>query len=163
MAPPYGRVVVGVNDSVTGLRALRLAIAEARRCGAPLHAVRAWTAGGRLGSGMSPAQLETATRAGQVVRHVFADIGGEPADLTVVVATLEGSPGRTLVAYADQVDDLLVVGARTRRLGRSVARYCVTHATCPTLAAPPTDLARNHKQATSALRRDIAALERGGG
>ena len=162
MASTYGRVVVGINDSVTGLRALRLAIDEARRCGVQLHAVRAWSAGGQLGHGMSPARVEMATQAAAIVRHVFDDIGGEPTDLTVVVASLEGAPGKTLVSYADQADDLLIVGARNRRLGRSVARYCVTHATCPTLATPPTDLARNHKRATNALRRDIAALERKG-
>jgi hypothetical protein len=37
------RVIVGVDDSVPGLAALRFAVGEARRRGVPLHAVRART------------------------------------------------------------------------------------------------------------------------
>ena len=36
------RIVVGVDTSLAGLRALRLAVAEARRRGAVLHAVRTY-------------------------------------------------------------------------------------------------------------------------
>lgn len=37
-----GRVIVGVDTSLSGLQALRAAVAEARQRRAPLHAVRTW-------------------------------------------------------------------------------------------------------------------------
>jgi nucleotide-binding universal stress UspA family protein len=161
MAPFRGRVVVGISDSVYGLRALRLAVSEARRRDLTLHAVRSWTR--QRAAGLSPIPLPDgrAEWGTWLVRHVFDDIGGVPTDLTVVMATFEGAPGPALVRYADRDDDLLVVGAPRRRLRPSVARYCVTHATCPVLAVPPDHLARERRRVSQALRRDLAALERG--
>jgi nucleotide-binding universal stress UspA family protein len=163
MTPNPGRVIVGVSDSVTGLRALRLGVAEARRRNAELHAVRAWTPDRHHGFVTMSAAAAQAEGASALIRHVFADIGGQPADLTVVTATLEGAPGPTLVSYADIDNDLLVVGAPRRRLRPSVARYCVTRASCPVLAVPPDHLARHYRRVNQRLRRDIAALERKGG
>lgn len=40
-----GRVVVGVDPTLSGLQALRVAVGEAHRRGAALHALRAWGAG----------------------------------------------------------------------------------------------------------------------
>ena len=116
MTPTPGRVIVGISDSVTGLRALRLGVAEARRRGAELHAVRAWLP--QHNPGLTPISTAAgqADQAAALVCHVFDDIGGEPTDLTVVTATPEGAPGPTLVSYADGDDDLLVMGASPRRL-----------------------------------------------
>lgn len=163
MVPFRGRVIVGISDSVCGLRALRLAVAEARRRDLSLHAVRAWTMQRGAGLPGVPTVDARAEWGTVVVRQVFDDIGGVPTDLTVVMATFEGAPGPTLVSYADRDDDLLVVGAPRRRLRPSVARYCVAHASCPVIAVPPDRLARQHRQVSQSLRRDIAALERQGG
>jgi nucleotide-binding universal stress UspA family protein len=161
MAPFRGRVIIGVSDSVCGLRALRLAVSEARRRDRTLHAVRCWTR--QQAAGLSPIPLADgrAEWGSWLVRHVFDDIGGVPTDLTVVMATVEGAPGPTLVRYADRDDDLLVVGEPQRRLRPSVARYCVAHASCPVLAVPPDRLARDQRRLSQSLRRDLAALERG--
>ena len=118
------RVVAGVTGSVGNLQALRYAAAEARRREAPLLAAwrRLWDA-------------------------FDAALGGLPPDLHVEAAAVRGDPGRVLVATAGQQDDLLVVGAGRRgvpwRLLRSrVSRYCLTHATCPVLVVPPSELAQ---------------------
>nr|WSW48774.1 universal stress protein [Streptomyces sp. NBC_01001] len=46
--------------------------------------------------------------------------------------------GPVLTRTADRDGDLLVVGARRRRLlpGFSTARYCAAHAACPVLVVP---------------------------
>jgi nucleotide-binding universal stress UspA family protein len=158
-----GRVIVGVGASATGLRALRLAVAEARLRGAALHAVRAWTPSTNTVLASTAVLAARGDLAAALVREAFADIGGPPADLSMVTATLEGPAGPMLVAYADRDDDLLVVAAPRRRLRPSVARYCLAHATCPVLAVPPDRLARHRRQVAQALRRDLAALERADG
>jgi nucleotide-binding universal stress UspA family protein len=143
-----GRVVVGVEDSLAGLRALRVAVAEARRRGAALHALRAWTVSlSRAGSpGVWCDELRDVA-ADRVVAAFDKAMGGAPDDLEVVAGTLVGPPGKALVDYAHRDDDLLVVGAtqgnRLLRLVRaSVPRYCVAHAQCPVLVVPPDTFAR---------------------
>ncbi len=156
-----GRVVVGVHDSLAGLRALRLAVAEARRREATLHAVRVSLVPSQ---GFGPALLAEDRRA---IEHAFATaLGGFPTDLDVEMVALLGSPGPALTGYACRETDLLVVGAgrrgRLRRLlrGGGVAGHCVAHATCQVLAVPPQQLARaaTTRAATRALHRDVRRL-----
>jgi nucleotide-binding universal stress UspA family protein len=98
--------------------------------------------------------------------------GQIPADLSVQPAVQRGQPGPVLVALADRLDDLLIVGAGRRGLaawpGRArVSRYCVTHARCPVLAVPPATLAQEGRGLHAwALRRrgmNVEQILRGGG
>jgi len=137
------RVIVGVAVSLAGLRALRVAAAQARSRGAVLHTVRAWqyepVAGPAIGLWARAAQRA----AGDAIVRAFAEtMGGIPDDIAVRGVVVSGSPGEALVRYADRDDDLLVVGCgRHGRLGRllsrRVGRFCSTHASCPVLVVPP--------------------------
>ncbi len=160
------RVIVGVEDSLAGLRALRVAVAEARRRGAVLHAVRTWihnpSRGGDLG--VCYEELERAA-ADEIISVFDKTMGGLPADVDVVTATVVGPPGRTLVRYADRDDDTLVVGATCgpwvlRVLRPSVPRYCVARAQCPVLVVPPDAFARQARREglARAIRRDLPTL-----
>jgi nucleotide-binding universal stress UspA family protein len=138
-----GRVVVGVEDTLAGLRALRVAVAEARRRDAALHALRAWTFTPSRG-GVPETwyhELEKAA-ADKVVAAFDKAMGGLPDDVDVVAGTVVGPPGRALVEYANRDDDTLVVGATrghwlVRLMRRSVPRFCVARAQCPVLVIPP--------------------------
>jgi nucleotide-binding universal stress UspA family protein len=160
-----GRVVVGVSDSITGLAALRTAVAEARRRRLPIHAVRAWSMGGSwAAAGLSYLREDQARATAEMTVRAFgAALGAMPTDVRVVTVTIEGTPAAALVAYADRDGDLLVLGASDRvglrRLrGRSVAQQCVARAVCPVLAVPPNTLARSAHRLTRQLRRDMAHL-----
>ena len=160
------RVVVGIDGTVAGLRALRSAVAEARRRGAVLHAVRAWTFGTN-GQGAWPGWIEDQRRLSvELIAKVFADtMGGLPVDVDLVAVSALGPPGPVLTDYAHRDDDLLVVGTHrgtwlTRPLRHSVPRYCVAHANCPVLVVPLDAFTR---QAVSegmgrAIRRELPEL-----
>ena len=135
-----GRVIVGVDDSPAGFRALHAAVAQARGLGRELIAVRAYpapTVGGtpwqsppdwRLPRVPQPPTSEPWQRmqaAGQerelsAVRRIFEQaLGGLPQDVRVRSVASVGPPGPVLVALAYRADDLLVVGKRPgRRLRR---------------------------------------------
>lgn len=161
------RVVVGVDNTLSGLQALRRGVAEARARGLPLHAVRAWLPGPR---NMYPTledqrQAESAA-ASQLVAKAFADtMGGLPRDITVEVVLVPGTPGQVLVNHATNDDDLLVLGAGrrgfwARRFRTSVTRYCLTRAACPVLVVPPPrlTLATSQRALIRELRHDIDQL-----
>jgi nucleotide-binding universal stress UspA family protein len=138
------RVIVGVHNSLAGLRALRWGVTESRRLDATLHVVRAWrpTAYER-GMGLAGwRDIGDQAAAATVLDAFAAAMGAPPTDMRVLVVTMPGPPGPALVGYADRPDDLLIVGAcerplAHRMLGGSVARYCMAHAACPVLAIPP--------------------------
>ena len=136
---PLGRVVVGVDDSLAGLRALREAVDLARDRGMQLRAVRtyrlvsqaSWLDIGPVpGFVPAPPEADPAPKraAAAVVAHAFEDaMGGVPRDVTVRVVLGTGPLNRALTAEACQEADLLVVAAPGHRLRwwphqRSVAR-----------------------------------------
>jgi nucleotide-binding universal stress UspA family protein len=163
--------VVGVDTTLSGLHALRLAVAEARARGVALHAVRTWgpappdhpahDLAGRAAIGLvrqpstgaAPAgsvvgRQSPAAAAAAIIDEAFAaTMGGEPADIPVRTVLVPDAPGPVLVEYACRDDDLLVIGTgrqgirRRLRSGR-VVRYCLRHASCPVLVVPPPPLAR---------------------
>ncbi|GAB7037676.1 hypothetical protein JCM9533A_15250 [Catenuloplanes niger JCM 9533] len=149
-----------MSPSPAGLRALRVATAEARRRGMPLHAVHAWESGS-YGS----AYLVGRREARRVVTDCFeATMGGLPDGVTVEVLTVVDRPARALTGYTRD-EDVLVVGRPDRpwwwRLfHRSVADRCVAHARCPLLVVPPDALAREaaRRGATRLLLRELADL-----
>jgi nucleotide-binding universal stress UspA family protein len=153
------RVVVGVSDSLTGLRALREAVAAARAGGFELLAVRAYPPPGTdviyVGPGdmvrpptdpdLPPApdsprsDRERAARA--TIRRAFAmAMGGPPDDVEVKMCAREGFAGHVLVNVAYDERDMLVVGTTRRRrwFRRSVSKYVARRSGCPVLVVPPT-------------------------
>jgi nucleotide-binding universal stress UspA family protein len=159
------RVVVGIDESLAGLRALRFAVAETRRRNAELHAVRAWTFNGTARSAYIMVD-EHRRAAAAMIEDAFGEaMGRMPDDIEVLMTTVVGSPGRSLVKYADLDTDLLVLGATggsrlVRLLRRSVPRYCAARAVCPVLVVPPSAFARQAQRAgmARALRRDLPQL-----
>jgi nucleotide-binding universal stress UspA family protein len=145
-----GRVVVGVSGTPTSLQALRAAVSEARRSGARLSAVLAWTPpGGEISYRRAPCPPLLRIWEDEAVwrlRNSFDEaFGGVPTDLPVELVTVRGEAGAALVDYADHADDLLVVGAgprgrRARLFHGATARYCLGHAGCRVLAVPAPDL-----------------------
>lgn len=145
------RVVTGVSGTAGSLQALRFAAEMARRNGAVLMPVMAWTPpGGELADRRYPCAAlrdlwETSAR-DRLCRAVELAIGGPPLDLGFDTRVVKGEAGRVLIHVADGAGDVLVIGAGRRGTGRrlltcSVARFCVAHATCPVVAIPPSRLA----------------------
>lgn len=158
------RVIVGVDDSLSGLRALRFAVAEARRRDAVLHAIRVAPSGTPTGGAYLQRQLRR-DAAEKLADSFAAAFGGFPRDLEIQALTIDGDAGQVLVEYADRDGDLLVVGSGQRpwwrRLsGRSTSRYCFTHASCPLLVVPTDAFAREagRGRMTRALMRDLASF-----
>lgn len=150
-----GRVIVGVDDSLAGLRALREATGLARRGGMQLVALRAcrpsavgadfscWPA---AGLGTQPPDLGELL-AKSFVEHSFREaMGAIPRDVPVEIVVAYQPAPQALTAAAYRDGDLLVIGASQRHpwwpLRRSVGRYCAAHAQCPVLIIPPHRAAR---------------------
>lgn len=154
-----GRVIVGVNRSVAGLRALRVAVTRARDLGLELWAVRTWETDIGYGDLALQRAQHARLRAEQHIVDAFADIaGGVPEALPVRSIATFGHPGPELVRMARRDDDLLVVGRGTRRRWTpSVAGYCTRHAGCPVLVVPPDALGRECSRLGGARvrRRDL--------
>jgi nucleotide-binding universal stress UspA family protein len=157
------RVIVGIQDSVAGLQALRRGVEEARRRGATVYLVRVLNSASRYpGGAMWPVEpLAWATEHAQ--EALTKAFGGFPRDVEVRTVALEGAVGAALVGFADRDDDLLVVGDAQRPglrrpwSGR-VARHCARRSTCPVLVVPPPALSRVDGRAlTRQLRRLVDA------
>lgn len=149
------RVIVGVDDTPSGLAAVAGATMLARACGAQLVAVRAWELGLPRHGGrrlrhlthshviLSFSGAEQCEAAEALVRRSFRHaVGGLPADLPVTIRTPEQDPALALIAAARQAGDVLVMGREPghhlRRLAHgSVSRYCSRRATCPVVVVPP--------------------------
>lgn len=159
MTTPAARIVVGVDDSRSGLAALRWAVNEARSAGVELLAVRCWELGLPRHGG------RRRHRASRPHPHIVLDIdgfeqcrvcaelvrrslrlagGGEPSDIHVTIATPEGEPGQVLTTLAGP-GDLLVVGREpelnlNRMVYGSVSGYRREHARCPVFVVDPGDI-----------------------
>jgi nucleotide-binding universal stress UspA family protein len=155
------RVMVGVTGSIANLAAIHAAVDQARRCNAPLIAVRAWLpVGGEIAyrRGPCPPLLQVwRKQASDELDLAFEDaFGGRPTDIEISCVTVRGEAGPALVAAASSPQDLLVVGAVPRgrlaaiRFG-SVARYCFAHARCPVLAVPPPEMLRELRSGVASL------------
>jgi nucleotide-binding universal stress UspA family protein len=148
------RIIVGIDDSPSGLAALRWAVSQARSRQAQLVAVRSWALGLPRHGGRRHRYLvhprvvlffngvEQREASAKLVRETLLIAGGaKPGDLEVNVRTPEGEPGATLARLASREGDLLVVGHEHPpgwRRGRrgSVSRYCCRHARCPVVVVP---------------------------
>ncbi|WP_084700781.1 universal stress protein [Streptacidiphilus anmyonensis] len=176
-----GRVVVGVDDSLAGLRALREAVEMARLRGMEVRAVRTYRpppepGGGGWNTGMDPQSFaaedpRSALRRNALVaaRHAFEQaMGGVPRDVVVSIETESIPLHQALAAVACRDRDVLVVAAAQRRHAwwpprRSVARRCTTRAVCPVLIVPAPRGARElgshwHPWHRRQRRRELDAL-----
>jgi nucleotide-binding universal stress UspA family protein len=168
MSTQIRRVVVGVSESLAGLEALRVAVAEARQRDVHLVAVRAWSYKATTREpGVARWRREISSQAVQALTRAFTTaMGGPPADVPTELIVAEGMPEKVLVAQADRPDDLLVIGAPsdgfwwpTRTL---VVRRCVRRTRCQVLVVPPPELARLGKTGAMAriLRRETEGFTR---
>lgn len=158
------RVIVGVGDSAHGLHAMVWAIAEARRRGAELHAVRTWRDRASASStvfGFYRPMLQAAA-ACQLHDAFDGAAGGLPAGIHVALVVEEGSAAQVLASYASRDGDLLVVGQSRRRwrvLPGGTVSGCLRNAQCPVVVVPASQLAKPIKRLMRGLHRDISELE----
>jgi nucleotide-binding universal stress UspA family protein len=164
MATQRPRVIVGIEDSVTGWAALRTAVTQAEQRGADLYAVRVLSiAANSRPPVLTGVREELVAAARCVVADAFGHaLGAPPRSVPVRVAVVDGPVGPALVQLANRADDLLVLGARRRRhwLGHQPNRYCTARADCPVLVVPAPEFARSGSARTMAraLRRELDRL-----
>jgi len=158
-----GDVVIGIDDSPSSVAALKWAATWARSMGVRLRAVHVvdpaanaslvWATGfpamAYLPAIPSREDIE------QDVSAVFRAVAPEP-DWTLEFR--DGATGRELVSAAADAR-VLVVGTREhvglgRLISGSVSHYCVTHATCPVVAVPPS--LRHDEPGAVATEHDLA-------
>ena len=143
-APGSGKIVVGLDRSVGGRRALHWALDEARRRGAELHVVTAWHWDGIeeafLGASNPTEAREAAEKHQRDALDEALSAAGQELP-SIVPEVLRGDSADVLV-HAGQDADLLVVASHGRRarlrrapLG-SVSSRVVQHATCPVVVVP---------------------------
>ncbi|MGH6657777.1 MAG: universal stress protein [Actinocrinis sp.] len=131
----HPRVVVGVDRSLSGLAALRTAVAEARRRGLPLHAVRSMTLG-------IPHLDE------QTIAAAFQEaLGAVPTDITVEQNVSVLGIRDALCTSAADPDDLIVVGVSCRGWWHTLWNGSIAHALagrarCAVLAVPAPEMSR---------------------
>jgi nucleotide-binding universal stress UspA family protein len=148
-----GKVVVGVDGSPGGLKALHWALGETRVRGCPLFVVHAWTVPlidalpepwAIVTPPLGPSNDELRDHLETAARHVLdASVdkarAAEP-DLEIHGELAEDRPAAALLSAARDAD-LLVVGSRGRGgfaglLLGSVSAQCVHHAPCPVVVVP---------------------------
>ena len=129
------RIVVGVDGSSESRRALDWAVDEARRRGATLQVVHAWSI--PHADPYLPVMLEPEVfhrGAETVLQEAVSGIGTDHGP-TIETELVCASPAAALLAAADGAD-LLVVGSHGRggftgMLLGSVSQHVLHHATCP--------------------------------
>ncbi|TMR99471.1 universal stress protein [Nonomuraea basaltis] len=131
--PPRGEVVVGVDGSACGLRALDFAFAEAERRGTRLRAVQAW-AWPQL-TGFEPADSESEQNALRTLQGLVAGRRERHPGVDVVAEVVHGHPVEVLKEAAARAD-LLVVGSRGHgqlagMIIGSISQALLHHAPCP--------------------------------
>jgi len=154
--PGVRRVIVGIDDSESGLAALREAVGLARGHGARLVAVRAWALGLPRHGGRRHRHLahphvvlyfsdwEQCAAARILTKNALKQaVGHVPGDLAVAIKTPAGDPGVVLAGIARRPGDVLVIGHGRNLTARavlhgSVASYCLRHAACPVVLVPVT-------------------------
>jgi nucleotide-binding universal stress UspA family protein len=128
------RIVVGVDGSADGDRALAWAVEEARVRACELDVVQAWEYLGVY-------TVDPDSRQEAQSKLVAAVAGVETSGVDVTSRLVEGRPVEALIEAARDAD-LLVVGSRGHGglaatvLG-SVSTGAVRHARCPVVVVPP--------------------------
>jgi nucleotide-binding universal stress UspA family protein len=136
-------IVVGIDGSAASQPALRWAATEARRSGAALEVVHAWTQPIAIYPSdlyVDPAHFHDAAKT--TLEEAVASVSsGETAPSEVRSSLIEGDATLALIERAADAQ-LLVVGSRGRGgfaglLLGSVSRKCLHHAPCPVAVVRP--------------------------
>ncbi|MDG4797947.1 universal stress protein [Micromonospora sp. WMMD1082] len=134
-------IVVGVDGSDGGRRALRWAVDEAAGRGGTVQAVTAWRWDGLDGGFMvAPNPFEEEERSRTLLARAVAEATRGSSAVSVAAEVVEGRPADVL-SVAARGADLLVLGShghgrlRHTVLG-SVSEECVRKATCPVVVIP---------------------------
>ncbi|MBX7267259.1 universal stress protein [Micromonospora sp. Llam7] len=134
-------IVVGVDGSEGGRRALGWAAREAAERNGTVQAVTAWRWDGLEGGSMvAPNPIEEEERATALLAREIAVVNRDGSAAPVAAQVVEGRPADVLSAAARGAD-LLVLGShghgrlRHTVLG-SVSEECVRKATCPVVVIP---------------------------
>ena len=141
-------IVVGVDGSENGARALRWALHQAGPAGARVVAVHAWGVsafaygGPGFVTALDPAEFERAAR--EALEQTVTDLAGDvPDGVEVEQRVVEGGAAGVLVELArNERADLLVVGSRglggfRGLLLGSVSAALAHHTPCPLAIVPP--------------------------
>jgi nucleotide-binding universal stress UspA family protein len=134
VSPNQRRIVVGVDGSEAGAKALEWAIQEARRWPAVVDVVTAWTFPMVEGYAITHSIDDVEGRARDVMEAAMSQVAQEAPEIVVRGETADGEAGPVLVDAARGAD-LLVVGSRgigavERVFLGSVSSYCSRHASC---------------------------------
>ncbi len=132
-----GRIIVGIDGSVSAADALRWAIEQAKVTGATVEAVYAWDPGALVSLAVpplidwEPLRKAAHARPAEIVR----DAVGKDPGVRIVPKTVTGNPAQVLVERSAHAD-LLVVGSRglgglKGMLLGSVGHHCAAHSHCP--------------------------------
>ena len=139
------RIVVGVDGSDGGQRALEYAMAQARQWGAHLDVVTVWDYPYQWAEGYNPKWADDerwfATQAFERASAMTEKVLDGAAWPTWLHVRTEEGPTAPALLHAAQEADLLVVGSRGRGgfaglLLGSVSTACVHHAHCPVTVVP---------------------------
>lgn len=133
------QIVVGVDGSAAGQRALRWALAEARRRKESVLAVIAWR-WDALDSVDTISSAAADEAAATLARQIDAIPAAERMGVPIVKQVREGRPGDVLTA-ASRDAELLVIGShghshRLQQVLGSTAEECVRNASCPVVVLP---------------------------
>jgi len=135
-------IVVGVDGSEGGRRALRGAVAEATRTGGAVEAVTAWQWDGYEGAVMAStnptAERERAERISATeIDAVTAELGSA---VPVAREVVEGPAAKVLSAAAGRAHEMVLGshghGRLRHALVGSVTEECIREATCPVVVVP---------------------------
>jgi nucleotide-binding universal stress UspA family protein len=135
------RIVVGVDGSEGGTRALRWAVREASARAAALQAVTAWTQeGAEAPAPMAASPHDERRQAEKVLASALHWARSAHPEVSVAAEAVEGRPADVLAAAARDAD-LLVLGSHGHSRLRhvvlgSVTEECVRSATCPVVVIP---------------------------
>lgn len=135
-------IVVGVDGSDGGRRALDWAVGEADARNSAIEAVTAWSWDGvDFGPVIATNPQEAKERATRMLDdEIRALVARHGSHIPVAAQVIEGSPGATL-AHAGRSADLLVLGSHGHSRVRhtvlgSVSEDCIRRATCPVVVIP---------------------------
>jgi nucleotide-binding universal stress UspA family protein len=148
----HARIVVGVDGSAGSARALRWAVAEAKRRGARLEVVHAWHYFGLpTPPFVVPRDADPVeARARKILDHAVDAVDGEGLVAPIERILLWEQPASALLE-ASKGADLLVVGSRGHGgfvglLLGSVSQEVAHHAKCPVVIVPKYDEASGDRK-----------------
>ncbi len=146
------RIVVGVDGSEDGDRALRWAVGEADRRGGTVQAIIAWSSDGTGRAVVTKTHpSEERAAAEEKLRRAVEPVSAAHPDVAIASEAVEGRPADALVQAAKDADVLVVGSHGHGRLHHavvgSVAEECIRAAVCPVVVIPVPHALRTAKQA----------------